>query len=232
MVSTSPQAIQRHTNTVTNAQSPTETTVPTPSPEAGPLTTDDFELDVSVLQEFTNDHPARLRITFKNSGTRELVGMGGPEHILPFVDDNYAGDDVYNEPKLFLLPDNGPYFSIVDQDGTRRSISDVIPDSPTDGSWTLPINWPPQSSIVTPILNAVPVPVGSEVSHEYSLYFIDDCTNGLFTFVNNLEIRVGPRATANESHQDYAVTLKFVIQISDTGMKGSIREPEIVKQSG
>lgn len=199
------------------------------TPERGPLTADDFKLDVNIRQEFTSAHPARLQITFENTGTRKLWGQGGPDHTLPFVAEDYAGTDGNGDPRLFLLPDNeaGLWFSFVDNNGKKRSVSGIIPDNATDGCWSMDIDWPPQSYIITPTLTRREVPVGDQVSHEYTLYYFDKCTNGRFTFENRLTMFVGPDFPTSDSENKYEVMMRFALEIDDAGITVSIIEPEI-----
>lgn len=195
------------TRTQSPNPSPTEASE-SPSPTAAPdqISAADFEFEVSVLGEFTDRHPGRLRIDFTNNSDEELWGMDGPEYSIPFVDDDYASNDL----ELLLIPDDG-----------GPQVDGTFPESLTNGCWTVSFEWPDAWEAETAILLARRVPPGETVSHEYSLYYIDECVSGTFTFENELELQKGGR------DDPWPARLGFDLTISEQEMSASVHEPVI-----
>lgn len=120
------------------------------STESPPFTTDDFRFQVTPIKSFTESHPARINIAFTNTSDVNLAGKGGPEYTLPFVDDNYAGEDESGNEEMLLLPDNGgPNYDFNTTSGERESLEAVIPQNPSDSCWTLSVEWPPAMAFHT-----------------------------------------------------------------------------------
>lgn len=192
----------------------------TPSTPLPAFGTDDFSFDVSVLHGFCRENPARLEITFTNKSESTLTASGGPEHTLPFIDDDYVGMNQSNKPGLFLVPDNNAYFSWEDEEGNDISLSDIIPSSPTDGCWKLLIDWPPEGQKVqTAILHRFELPPGESITHQYSVYFLNTCTTGTFSFERTLGLLKGGDAGQ--------VTQGFDLTVTETDIAVSTHEPSV-----
>lgn len=114
-----------------------ETESPTETPDPSPVTTDEFEFDAAVLQQFTDDHPARVRFSFTNAGDRTFVMS--PRNLGPIVQD-YVIEADSSTTKMVLV--NGG--SLVDP-ATHESVDP--PSEAQNGCWTLdaefliPPNW-------------------------------------------------------------------------------------------
>lgn len=165
--------------------------------------TTDFEFEVTILGEFTNSHPGRLRISFTNVSGEALYGIDGPDYSIPFVDDDYASTEL----ELLLIPDEG---------GPR--VDGTFPESPTDGCWKVSFEWPEARGPETLQQLRRRVSPGETVSHEYSLYYTDECVSGTFTFENEFELQKGdgdPRP----------MTVGFDLTITDQTMSVSVNEP-------
>jgi hypothetical protein len=82
---------------------------------------------------FSDRSPARLEITARNTSETTFTAMGGPAHVLPFVDDDYASVDPTGEPVLFLAPDDSsPTVDPEDEQPSRlRPLGDAGPCSST-----------------------------------------------------------------------------------------------------
>lgn len=165
----------------------------------------DFEFEVTVLGEFTDRQPGRLRIAFTNVSDEELYGIDGPDYSIPFVDDDYASNNL----ELLLIPEEG---------GPR--VDGTFPESPTDGCWKVPFEWPEARGPETLQQIRRRVSPGETASHEYSLYYTDECSSGTFTFENEFELR---KAEADPRQ----VKLGFDLTITDQEMSASVDEPVI-----
>lgn len=173
--------------TVTPVPVPTDTPVPTPEPTPPPPTPEDFAFDVTILSGFDVATPARLGITFENTGDRLLTGLGGRQFVLPFVDDDYGGLDESGRFGLFLAPDDTA-LSVAPEGQSAGPVGRFLPDEPTDGCWRLPFDWPAAEGVQPGILYTVTVQPGEAVRHEYGLYHVDDCEAGRFTFEGTFDL--------------------------------------------
>lgn len=172
---------------VTPAPVPTDTTTPTAEPIPPPPTPAEFAFEVDVLDGFTAASPARLGASFRNTGDRLLTGVGPLQHVLPFVDDDYAGMDESGQLEVFLAPD-GASLTIDPADTSGGRVGQFLPETPTDGCWTLPFDWPAARGARPAILHTVSVPPGEAVRHEYGLYYIDGCEAGRYTFEGTFDL--------------------------------------------
>lgn len=172
---------------VTPAPVPTDPKSPTPEPTPPPPSPDDLAFDVTVLGEFTAASPGRLGISVRNTGDRLLTGVGDRQHVLPFVDDDYAGLDESGQLALFLAPDDTTL--TIQPEGERGDrVGQFLPDTSTDGCWQLPFDWPAARGAEPAVRYTVSVPPGETVSHEYGLYYIDACGPRRVTFENTFDL--------------------------------------------
>lgn len=89
------------------------------------LATDDLAFLVQPVEVFTDDHPARLRITLGNASDAPLTVVGSPQ---PVVDPTADGG-------LHLVPDDTRTLVAVDGQGDPLDVP-LVPAAPTDGCWT------------------------------------------------------------------------------------------------
>lgn len=209
---------------ITPAPVPTDTTAPTAEPTPPPPTPDEFAFEVDVLDPFTAASTCRLAITFRNTGDRLLTGLGPLQHVLPFVDDDYAGVDESGQLGVFLAPDDTSL--TIDPDGASGGpVGRFLPDAPTDGCWTLPFDWPAARGGRPAILHTVSVPPGGAVRHEYGLYYIDACEVGRFTFEGTFDL-----ANTDPPLRGvlYRTRLGFDVTISpDQTLQVDVHEPQV-----
>lgn len=174
--------------TVTPAPVPTRPSTGTrvrPTPGA-----DAIAFEVAVRRSFTELSPGRLAITFENVGETRLTALDGPEYVLPFVDDDYAGTDAAGDPALLLVPDDSTL--VVDPEGEPAGhVGTFLPEAPSNGCWTVPFDWPDARGASTRTLRAVTLPPGARRRHEYSLFFIGACAAGTYRFENTFDLAAG-----------------------------------------
>lgn len=81
-----------------------------------------FRLTVGVLNDFSADEPARIRVSFENCAEMETTVGGGP--IFPFA-------SIWcKEGSLVLIPSDEPI-----QQYAFGTDEQLIPDRPVDGCW-------------------------------------------------------------------------------------------------
>lgn len=212
--------------TVTPAPVPSDEPTPTGRPpDAGPPpSADAIRLAVSVTAGFSETSPARLEITFHNVGLRPLTALDGPAHVLPFVDDDYAGADEAGDLGLFLVPDDAD-LTISPGGGKPAPVEAALPTAPTDGCWSLPFDWPAARDGRPAVLHAVTVRPGRTLHHGYRLYFIDECTAGRFTFVNTFDLAAGDPPHERDLHR---ARLAFDVVVDESmALDVRVREPEV-----
>lgn len=208
---------------VTPAPVPTDTASRTAAPIPSPSTPDDFLFEVFVLERFTSESPARLRITFRNTGGRRLTGVGPWRHVLPFTDDDYAGVDESGRFGLFLSPVDASL--TIETEDTVGPLGEFLPDEPTDGCWTLPFDWPAARGTNGTILHTVSVPSDEAVTHEYDLYYLDACDTGRFIFESTIDLANTDPPFEETLHR---VSLGFDLTIAQTGtLHVDVHEPRV-----
>ena len=85
-------------------------------------------IDIEVVEQFSDDAPARLRVRFTNeapAGREFLFGAVSP--FGPVACDAAGGGSVHVVPESGTAANAGSY-------------ADVVPDSPVDGCWRL-LDW-------------------------------------------------------------------------------------------
>lgn len=93
------------------------------------ITTDDLTFDVTVEEEFTDTHPARIQVTLTN--TLEMPVTLSTGTTPPFT--SYLSDNQSDENQLVLVPDVPEDESPLDWIGEQ----DSIPTSPKNGCWNI-----------------------------------------------------------------------------------------------
>ncbi|MFB6295859.1 MAG: hypothetical protein ABEH66_03340 [Halobacteriales archaeon] len=152
-----------------------------------------------------------------------LVGKGGPAHTLPFVDDDYVGRTESNEPGLILVPDNEYYFSLVEEGGNETGLRDVIPTEPTDGCWKLLFDWPPEGKASTAILHKFELAPGESITHGYSLYHLNRCQRGTYSFEGTVKIE----SRETRDVEIFTLILGFDLTLTETCPEVSVHDPRI-----
>lgn len=199
--------------TVTPAPVPSDRPTPTAgSPTARPPPSPDvLELEVRALSGFEVERPARLEISLQNAGDAMLTALDGPAHTVPFVDDDYVGTDWSGDPELLLVPDEAEL--TLDPAGADPGpIQTFLPSASTDGCWSVPFDWPADRATTSAVLHAIPLQAGERRRHEYSLYSLDGCTTGTFSFVNSFDLSVGDPPFGRDLHR---ARLGFDLALSD-----------------
>lgn len=177
--------------TVTPAPVPPDRPSLTPeSPDGRPPSPDVLEFEVRVLTGFSEASPARLEIGFRNAGNAVITALDGPAHTVPFVDDDSVGTDWSGDPEVLLVPDDARM--TVDPAGAEPGpIHEFLPQSPTDGCWSVPFDWSAARRPSNAGLHAISLQPGECRRHEYGLYYLDGCTTGTFSFVNTFDLAAG-----------------------------------------
>lgn len=175
---------------VTPAPVPTDTATMSPPPSPAPVTADDFEFEVTVRRGFTEAAPGRLEIAFRNVDDRPLIAVGQRRFVLPFVDDDYAGEDASGRPRVFLAPDDSS-LTVKPRGTARGPVGAFLPGAPRDGCWALPFEWPDARVPGPTVLRTASVQPADAVRHGYGLYFIESCVTGTVTFENGFGLATG-----------------------------------------
>lgn len=161
------------------------------TPTRGPaLSRADLELRVRVRSGFDETGPARLEIALRNAGDTLLTVLDGPRQTVPFVDDDSVGTDWSGDPAVLLVPD-GSDLTVDPADGEPAPIGEFLPDASPDGCWTVPFDWPAARGPTSAVLHAVPLQPGERRRHGYSLYSLEGCATGTFSFENSFDLAAG-----------------------------------------
>lgn len=216
--------------TVTPAPVPSYRATPRASPPPrGSPTPEELGFWVEVRDDFTDASPARLEISLWNAGDRVLTVLDGPEHAVPFVDDDYAGVDESGQATLLLVPDDAN-FRVDPADAPADSIHAFLPEAPADGCWHVPFDWPAARAGGTAVLHAVPLEPGQLRSHGYRLYFIDDCAPGTYRFEHTFELAAGDPPIERDLHP---ARLRFDVAVSDSmTLRVDVHEPRVGRAEG
>lgn len=216
--------------TVTPAPVPSDRLTSTATPTAsGPPSPADLGFWVDVRDDFTDASPARLDISLWNAGPRVLTVLDGPEHAVPFVDDDYAGVDESGHPTLLLVPDDAG-LQVDPADGPADRIDAYLPEAPTDGCWRVPFDWPAARAGATAVLHAVPLEPGQLRSHGYGLYFIDECSPGTYRFEHTFELAAGDPPLERDLH---TARLGFDVTVAESmAVSVDVHEPQVRRPDG
>lgn len=216
---------------VTPAPIPSDPPTPTPheSPAEPDLQSTQIVFDVTVLEAFSELSPARVGISVTNTSTHRLHALARSRYVLPFLDNDYTGTDRTGDPALFLAPDESQV--IVEPGGEPpQRLGAALPDSSVDDCWILPFDWPAARQSESAPLEAVSLPPGGTRAHRYSLFFIDECESGEFTFVNSFDMVVG---NIRPDTQLYRARFEFVLTLTENlEAHVDILDPVIGRPSG
>lgn len=196
--SVTPAPVPSNTGTRTGAP-----TTPTPNPI-------DIEFSVTLRSGFSERSPVRLEITARNAGDTAVTATGGPAHVLPFTDDDYAGVDPTGNPVLFLAPDDSS-LTVVPKGEEPRGLAKALPASPVDGCWTLPFDWPAAWGRQSSTGSGVRLGPGESRCHRYGVYFIDECVAGTVAFANTFVLVASEPPISRNS---YRARFRFVLTIT------------------
>lgn len=180
----------------------------------------DFAFDVTVLQPFTDEHPARIRASLTN---RSKVYLHLKARILPYpgwTTNNYATQDT---GRLFLIPNGGAGISLWDNEtDIQRWLPELIPTHKIDDCWQSTMTaWDGvQIQPVKP--GATPVPPGDTLGEEYTIIDTgrsDDCLPpGTHRTSSALEVQKSTQARVSpEEGGWHEVTVGFALHLTKTG---------------
>lgn len=100
-----------------------------PPATQGPITADEFTFDVSVEEQFTESHPARIRAALRNDTETMITLSTGVTP--PFT--SYVSGEESDEDRLVLVPDVSEDENPLDWDGE----TDPIPTTAENGCWNV-----------------------------------------------------------------------------------------------
>lgn len=175
---------------VTEPRSPTNECTPVKA-ESGtasnptarePISTDEFQFDATVLQQFTADYPARVRFSFSNTTDRTF--FMSPKNLGPYRQDYVIVDASTDSKLVFLLPS----ISLVKPDTQVRA---TPPSEPLDGCWTLNAEFGvlPRTFIIGDMRP------GETIAEDYTCYAHrdnEDCLRpGSYRFTEEHDLRAG-----------------------------------------
>lgn len=186
--------------------------------DANPRSLDhDFSFDVRVIEQSTNQHPARISIQLGYDGESPVMLRGGPE--LPFS--NTGGRHVDGDSNLVMFPIGSAHYARLDDAGP------VIPSEPVDGCWR--IDYGTQRNAIN---------VGEELRHgdvistDYALLDSNDegpCfPQGTYEFSSTQDLY--PETSTDETKQNHPLELRFSLSI-DASKKPSVEDTGLAIRS-
>lgn len=103
-----------------------------PAGEPDELTAEDIAFTIDLDSQFTDDHPAHLTMTLKNTGEAWLEFSYGPVLFSRFR----------SQPGgLFLVPDDRSHIATMTA-AERDGPASFVPNDPIDGCWRRPnVSW-------------------------------------------------------------------------------------------
>lgn len=186
---------------------PTETVSRTASPTPTEVRPEEMETSVEVIEQATEDHPARFRVALRNVGSRTvLVQYGGTGLVSDLRAENESGTG-----RLNVFPRDTEHLALEDSDG--RHIEDPIPDSRVDGCWRTPRH---EAMMVNAIALLGPIEPGEATVDEYVI--LNDGNDACFP-VGEYEagntITAWPGMSAREREEGALLLLRFTITIGE-----------------
>lgn len=219
----SPASSPTRTPSPTSSPTATQTSTRTPYPD---ISVDDFEFTVSVINQFTAEHPARIETVLTNTGESPLGLSTGITP--PFM--SYFSSELEDDSQLVIVPDASE--SVTGKSPLRWADvpedEEAIPSSPIDGCWFIEY----QGVILLPGWRGEVDP-GESIAQPFDVYDYqfekegDDClTAGQYAFVDRLNLSPG-----NPDHTvSYETTLRFTLIVNDDeSIEVSVPEPEIAE---
>ena len=188
---------------------PVPSDAPTPSPPEPP-TAEAIDFWVEVLEAFDEAGPARLGISFRNASERPLTALGGAPHVVPFVDDDYAGEHAFDHVRLLFLPDDSG-LRLAPTAGPPDRIEAYLPAAPTEGCWLVPFDWPSAWDRGPGRLYAATLEPGEVRRHPSTLYFTGDCLPGTYRFAGTVDVTVGDPPSSSDLRR---ATLRFKLLVT------------------
>ncbi|WEL16475.1 Uncharacterized protein SVXHr_0292 [Halorhabdus sp. SVX81] len=94
---------------------------------------DSFDLTVDIVESFSADQPARIRVEVQHSASTDAprqIAFGG---TLPFS--NYVGGRVDTDDMLVAIPRGTDR---IEKTGRTTPVEEWVPKKPTDGCWRAP----------------------------------------------------------------------------------------------
>lgn len=212
--------------TVTPAPVPTDSPTPAETPHVQPAPPDPeaLQFEVEALSGFSDAQPAQLEIRIENTSETLLTALGKSEYVFPFIDDDYVGIDWTGDREVLLVP-HEPAISVAPGEGEPTPVSELLPEAPSDGCWSIPFDWPANPTIEPAILWSIPLLPGDRRKHRYELYYLEECTTGTFSFTNTFDLAVGDPPIEGGL---YRARLSFDVARSDaTGLLVQVDDPVI-----
>ena len=223
--STDPPSDSSATRTPSPSSSPTATQTPTRTPYPD-ITVDDFEFTVSVINQFSPEHPARIETVLTNTGESPLSLSTGITP--PFM--SFFSSELDDGSQLVIVPDASE--SVTGRSPLRWADvpedEEAVPSSPIDGCWLVEY----EGVVLLPGWSGELDP-GASIAQPFDVYDYqfekegDDCpTAGQYEFVDRLDLSPG-----NPDHTvSYETTLRFTLIINDDeSIEVSVPEPEVAE---
>lgn len=184
-----------------------------------PITADDIAFDVTVLQQFTNDHPAQLEVSFTNDSETRVRLSGGP--ILPFT--GLDGEHQDRDARLLLMPDGNDWITPTDSTGDILNVP-LVPSSRTDGCWAVEYDGMlrEQSMLVDELRP------GEAVRHTYTLldWTSESCLAvGNYTFSEEHSLQRGDSSAETD---EFEATFGFEVELDAAqSVSVTVRDPTV-----
>jgi hypothetical protein len=188
-----------------------------PNQDQESITTDDFTFDVTVEEEFTNTHPARIQVTLTN--TLEMPVTLSTGVTPPFT--SYLSDSQPDENQLVLVPDVPESESPLDWIGEK----DPIPTGPENGCWNIT-----QDVLVEETAMYTKLDGGETSSKQYDVYGYqnESCpSSGEYQFEDTVRLH---RGQPSDDTPEHMAELGFKITLDEDQSLSVEKDHPTVKQ--
>lgn len=201
----------------TTEPSPTHTMDSSPTGPQPTLSEDALSFDVQLMEEFTEEHPARIRAVLTNESSSTMTFFMGTTP--PFTEYFSDGGQLILIPELSKsLPGKSPFAW---QDGT----DEAIPTTPTDGCWRIS-----QRVLIQQVGMYVEIGPEESLARSYDVYAYrsSECyPPGTYRFAHEAELQRGENAGSTEV-PSYDVTLGFDLVVhEDKSLSVEVYETEV-----
>ena len=183
------------------------------------ITAEDFSFEATVLDQFSERHPARLRIGFTNTGDAQFTLAGGP--TLPFS--SITGTKRDDDARLLLIPEEADWITPTDETGAPLDVP-LIPSSSRDGCWIPEY----EGTMRKQTMSVSRLAPGDAVSQTYTVLGDPDgaCLPAAsYCFSEDLTVR---RGDVSSDTQAFEVSVGFSANVAtDKQLTVSTHEPSI-----
>lgn len=155
------------------------------------------QIEVTVLNDFGTDKPARVRIKLTNDSDQKIRFDFGPTP--PFSE--YEAEMVDGDSKLKLIPDTREHIS---PPSRNQTLSFVIPDEPINGCWKLRSEFRQEVP-----LKMIYLSPGESVSETYSIYADPDNRDCIPPGKYRAETAKGTNIPPHEKGGSWSFTLEI-----------------------